>query len=1086
VRARRRHLAALREHHRERRVSGGVIGHERERAAMALRGLQEIARELRDRPEHDPRVGVVSSAEVRQRVRSCAREIAFDARAWPARARRPRVRASRERAPMRRALASLRVLRPRMTSLPAQYLPEEAESRWYARWVEAGVFRPDMDAARAGKKAYVVMMPPPNVTGSLHMGHALFVTLQDVLSRTHRMRGEPTLWLPGVDHAGIATQAVVERELKRLEGKTRHDLGREAFLERVWAWKHKNGDRIVEQLKAMGASADWSRERFTMDATCNDAVTEAFVRLWEQGLVYRGERLVHWDPQLLTSVSDEEVDYEEKEGELWRFAYPLANGTGEIVVATTRPETMLGDVAVAVHPDDERYQAMVGELLRHPFFPERRVVVVADAYVDRSFGTGAVKITPAHDPNDFELGNRHALPRINVLTLEARINDHGGRFAGLDRYEARKAVKAALEELGLARGAEKIKHNVSVSQRSGVVIEPMLSRQFFVKTSGFAEEALALVAGEQPATRILPEHWKKTWDHFMTNIRDWCVSRQLWWGHRIPVYYDTSKLDEVIDADRAKQGRDTEASRARAAGVSGQKLLEVVLRTCDDALVMRSLAVASRTDLSAAGGRYVQEEDVLDTWFSSGLWPFSTLGWPRETEDLRLFYPGAVLETGSDILFFWVARMVWFGKHFLGQSPFADVFLHAIVRDANGRKMSKSEGNAIDPLDVMKGISLPDLLAKTRTYPVPEKKLAAVLKGIEKEFPEGIPAAGADGLRFTLAALSSWGRDVKLSIPRTAGYRAFLNKVWNATRFVLLKGGEEPALALEEVRDHLGTADRYVLSRLQVAIREVSEAIDGYRFDAMANAIYRFFWNELCDVYVELAKSTLEGEDARARAATKATLVHVLDTSMRLLHPLCPFLTEEIWQLLPGRSERWPSTAFCAQASWPSVDASLYDAQAEGEIAILATVANMVRSVRQESGLPPRKGVVVDAIVPGELEQARLLEVGAALRRFASIDELRVVLRGTYSPPALAAVHASGDVEVVVHLEGLIDPAKERARLEREMAKADKDLAGLTKRFENADFIARAPADVVEQGKLDMAALTEKLLRLRQALERLG
>jgi valyl-tRNA synthetase len=972
-----------------------------------------------------------------------------------------------------------------MTPFPAQYLPEEAESRWYARWVEAGVFRPDMDAARAGKKAYVVMMPPPNVTGSLHMGHALFVTLQDVLSRTHRMRGEPTLWLPGVDHAGIATQAVVERELKRLEGKTRHDLGREAFLERVWAWKHKNGDRIVEQLKAMGASADWSRERFTMDAMCNEAVTEAFVRLWEQGLVYRGERLVHWDPQLLTSVSDEEVDYEEKDGELWRFAYPLADGSGEIVVATTRPETMLGDVAVAVHPEDERYAAMVGKLLAHPFFPERRVVVVADAYVDRAFGTGAVKITPAHDPNDFELGNRHALPRINIFTLEARINENGGSFAGLDRYEARKAVKAALEERGLTRGTEKIKHNVSVSQRSGVVIEPMLSRQFFVKTQGFATEALSLVAGEQPATRILPEHWKKTWDHFMTNIRDWCVSRQLWWGHRIPVYYDTSKLDLVIDRDREMKGHDTEASRARASGLTGQKLLEVVLRTCDDGIVMAELAVASREDLTKKGTHFVQEEDVLDTWFSSGLWPFSTLGWPNETEDLRLFYPGAVLETGSDILFFWVARMVWFGKHFLGESPFADVFLHAIVRDANGRKMSKSEGNAIDPLDVMKGISLPDLLAKTKTYPVPEKKLAAVLKGIEKEFPEGIPAAGADGLRFTLAALSSWGRDVKLSIPRTAGYRAFLNKVWNATRFVLLKGGEEPALALDEVRDHLGTADRYVLSRLQVAIREVSEAIDGYRFDAMANAIYRFFWNELCDIYVELAKSALEGDDAQARAATKATLVHVLDTSMRLLHPLCPFLTEEIWQLLPGRAERWPSTAFCAQATWPSVDESLLDAQAEGEIAILATVANMVRSVRQESGLPPRKGVIVDAIVPGELERERLTKVHASLCRFVSIDTLHVVLREGYTPPALAGIHASGDVEIVVHLEGLIDPAKERARLEREIGKADKDLAGLTKRFENADFVARAPADVVEQGKLDMAALGEKLLRLRQALARL-
>ncbi len=969
------------------------------------------------------------------------------------------------------------------TELSDKYSPHDAESRWYARWKAAKVFEP---AARGDKPAYVIMMPPPNVTGSLHMGHALFVTLQDVLARTHRMRGEPTLWLPGVDHAGIATQAVVERELKRHEGKTRHDLGREAFLERVWAWKEKNGNRIVEQLEAMGASADWSRERFTMDAVCNRAVVEAFVRLWEQGLVYRGERLVNWDPALLTSVSDEEVEYEERDGELWRFAYPLKDGGGEVVVATTRPETMLGDVAVAVHPDDARYAGLVGRELAHPFFPARRVVVIADAYVDKDFGTGAVKITPAHDPNDFEMGQRHGLPMINIFTLDAKVNAEGGAFAGMDRYEARKAVKRALEERGLERGGQQIRHNVSVSQRSGSVIEPMLSRQFFVRTAGFAAEALRAVDGERPETRILPEHWKKTWDHFMTHNRDWCVSRQLWWGHRIPVYYDLSRLPGMVEEDARRRGRDTEALAAMRGGASGRELLAVALRTLDDELVTRELAVASRENLEQQdAARWAQEDDVLDTWFSSGLWPFSTLGWPDETEDLRRFYPGAVLETGSDILFFWVARMVWFGKHLMGATPFRDVFLHAIVRDAYGRKMSKSEGNAIDPLDVMRGISLPDLVAKTKTYPVPEKKLGAVLAGLQKEYPEGIPAAGADGLRFTLAALSSWGRDVKLSIPRAAGYRAFLNKVWNATRFVLMKGGSGPVAPLADVRASLGVADRYILSRLQRAVAEVGRAIDEYRFDAMANAIYQFFWTEFCDVYVELAKSALEGDDAAAREATRATLVHVLDASMRMLHPLCPFITEEIWQLLPGRDARWPGVDFCAVAPWPEADATLTDDVAEREVTLLADVASMVRSVRQESGLAPRRALDVDVVCNADADRESLLRVAASLQRYAAIERLAVVAREGYAPPRISGAHASGAVEVVVRLEGLVDPAKERERLTREIAKADKELAGLRKRMESADFVARAPAEVVAQGRLDMAGLDEKLLRLRAALGRL-
>ena len=665
--------------------------------------------------------------------------------------------------------------------LSKSYDAREVESRWYQVWSDAGVFSPDVGAVRRGeKKPYVIMMPPPNVTGTLHMGHALFTTIQDILIRTARMRGFSALWLPGVDHAGIATQTVVERELKRHEGQSRHDLGREQFLERVWAWKEKHGARIVQQMQGMGASADWSRQRFTMDEMCNRAVREAFVRLWDEGLIYRGERLVNWDPTARTALSDEEVEHEEKDGELWRFAYMVKGSDGkpttdEIVVATTRPETMLGDVAVAVHPEDERYQKLVGKELVHPFFADRKVLVIADDAVDKDFGTGCVKVTPAHDPNDFAMGQRHKLPMINIFTLDATINKDGGDFAGLERYAARKAVKQKLEELGFFRGTQPIRHNVSVSQRSGSVVEPMLSRQFFVKTKPLADKALqATRSGE---TRILPAFWEKTWEHWMVNIQDWCISRQLWWGHRIPVFYDLQKLDVAIDEEKKRKGRESDSSSARASGKKGRELLAVALSSLDDDLVMK-IAVSSTDDLEKQDPmRFVQEDDVLDTWFSSGTWPFATLGWPEVTEDLLAFYPGAVLETGSDILFFWVARMVMMGTHLMGKSPFSDVFLHAIVRDAYGKKMSKSEGNAIDPLDVINGIALQDLMDKTKTYPVPEKKLNAVLKGIEKEFPEGIPAAGADGLRFTLSALSAQGRDVKLSIPRAAGYRAFLNKI---------------------------------------------------------------------------------------------------------------------------------------------------------------------------------------------------------------------------------------------------------------------------------------------------------------------
>ena len=1000
--------------------------------------------------------------------------------------------------------------------LPKAYDSVEVESRWYDIWQRESLFVASAKAVEEGKKPYVIMMPPPNVTGTLHNGHALFVTLQDVLARYHRMCGDETLWLPGVDHAGIATQAVVERELKKNEGKTRHDIGREAFLERVWAWKEKNGARIVEQMKVLGASADWSRERFTMDETCSAAVKEAFVQLWNEGLIFRGERLVNWDPITRTALSDEEVEHEERKGELWRFAYRVRDSAAmtekeyalagnnvegnesksshraqfpgedaiELIVATTRPETMLGDTAVAVHPDDERYRSLIGKELVHPFFPDRKVVVVADAYVDPEFGTGAVKITPAHDPNDFEIGQRHQLPSINIFDEDARVNENGGAFMGMDRMQARAAVKAALEELGLYRGHDELTHQVSISQRSGEAIEPMLSRQYFVKAGPLAAKAVAAVdAGD---TRILPSSWKKTWEHFMLNIRDWCISRQLWWGHRIPVFYDLEALREAIATDAVRKGGVTALTRAQGEGKSGRDLISLALRSLDEDLV-RSFSIASVENLeSAQPERYVQEEDVLDTWFSSGLWPFSTLGWPAKTPDLAAFYPGAVLETGFDILFFWVARMMMMGCHFMGKAPFSDVYLHAMVRDAHGKKMSKSEGNAIDPLDVIQGISLEALIEKTKTFPVPPQKLPKVLKGLEKEYPEGIPASGADGLRFSLAALASQGRDVKLSIPRVAGYRAFLNKIWNATRFAMLRVGDEPILPLDEVRDHLSLPDRWILSRLQRATAKIRDAVENYRFDEMANTLYQFFWTELCDWYIELVKGPLQGEDDKSREAARTVLVYVLDTSMRLLHPLCPFQTEEIWQKLPGRQVRFPDVGFCAVAPYPTHEDAWVDASAEQGMDLLVDAITMLRNARQESGLPAQKRVPAVYLTDAEDDRALLARYQTDIKRMAYLESMEIAPRDGYAHPRFAAVNANAQLEVVVPLEGLIDLDAERNRLTKELQKVQKEHAGLEKRLNNAEFLKKAPDDVVEKGKADMQAAAEKMERIQAALERLS
>lgn len=956
---------------------------------------------------------------------------------------------------------------------------EEIERKWYDQWLVNDIFRAGQDQK---KTPYVIMMPPPNVTGVLHNGHALFVTLQDILARFYRMKGRDVLWLPGTDHAGISTQTVVERELFKKEGLTRHDLGREAFLQRVFSWKDKHGERIIEQLKLMGASADWSRLRFTMDEQCSLAVNAAFVKLWNEGLIFRKERLVSWDPVTKTALSNEEVEHIERDGELFYFAYQVKdNQTQEIIVATTRPETMLGDTAVAVHPKDERYQNLIGKRLRHPFIPSREIIVIADDYVDRDFGSGAVKITPAHDPNDFLMGQRHQLPLVSIFTFDATINENGGPFVGLDRFAARRAVKEKLTELGLFRKIDKIRHAVAISQRSGADIEPMLSRQYFVDTKPLAKKAYDAV--ESGEVRIIPASFKKIWDHFLLNIEDWCISRQLWWGHRIPIFYHIEAMKQAV----MDHGQKHPSLSHKA--LLEHKPMSIVLRLALDELseeTIRSFSYAFETAPKDANN-YLQEEDVLDTWFSSGLWPFSTLGWPESTADLERYYPSSVMETGFDILFFWVARMMMLGIHFMKKPPFKDVYLHAMVRDAHGRKMSKSLGNAIDPIDVIEGISLEDLLAKIKTYPVPETHLPKVLEGIKKDFPEGIPSAGADGLRLSLAMFCGQGRDVKFSIPRVIGYRSFLNKVWNATRFSLMNITKEDVLPFEEIKANLSLADRYIISYLNKTIKDVDHCITEYRFSEAADAIYHFFWNEYCDKYIEYAKVSFKSDTPEQQIITKSVLIHLLDASMRMLHPFCPFISEEIWQNLPlGIHYRNQNIKFCAVAPFPTYDQKLRDEEAEKIIGLIFEVSTMIKNGRQSSDLPVSLAVPVKLLAKDQTIKNLLEDHQGLIAHLAKTKSISFGIRGKEEIKELSVINSGSNVDVVILLKGLIDVNKELLRLNNALEKLHKQRESLEKRLSNSSFIDNAPKDVVLAHKKELAEIIEKEEQLNLGKARLS
>ncbi len=873
------------------------------------------------------------------------------------------------------------------------YEPSEVERKWYDSWEKNGMFRANEDSAKPG---YSIVIPPPNVTGVLHMGHALNNTLQDILARWMRMRGSEVLWQPGTDHAGIATQNVVEKQLAA-EGQDRHDLGRDGFVERVWQWRGESGGQIINQLKRLGASWDWERERFTMDEGLSKAVREVFVTLYEEGLIYRDNRLINWCPRCHTALSDLEVEHEDQKGQLWHLRYPVKGSDRMLVVATTRPETMLGDTAVAVHPEDERYADLIGKSVMLPLVG-REIPIIADDYVDKEFGSGAVKITPAHDFNDFEIGRRHNLEFINILDESGVVNANGGSYQGLERSAARQKVLADLEAEGLLERTEDHLNAVGDCYRCKTVIEPYMSLQWYVKVEPLAKQAIAAV--EDGRTKIIPQQWEKTYFEWMYNIRDWCISRQIWWGHRIPAWF-------CADCDQITVTRED----AKVCSHCGSSQLR-------------------------------QETDVLDTWFSSALWPFSTMGWPDKTASLDKFYPTSCLVTGFDILFFWVARMMMMGLKFMDEVPFKEVYIHALVRDSSGQKMSKSKGNVIDPLTV-------------------------------------IDEYGTDAFRFTLAAFAAQGRDIKLSLERIAGYRNFVNKLWNASRFALMNLEDFDAAAVDLNQAELSLADQWILTRLSEVARETEQALSDYKFNDAAGALYAFTWHEFCDWYIELSKDDLYGDDAGRRQVAQAVLFTVLEQLLRLLHPIMPFITEEIWQVLPG--ERPTSSimlaTYTSAGAWPS------NPQGAAKMELVMEVIKGIRNIRGEMNVAPGKQIpaVLDCKSKAAVEV--VTEGEGYIRALAKLNDLSFGMGAEH--PEQAATQVAGEVEILLPLADLINLEEEKKRLQKEIAKVEKDVAMFSKKLENEAFLAKAPPEVLEKNRSKLQDAREKRAILQESLNKI-
>jgi len=956
------------------------------------------------------------------------------------------------------------------------YAPHSIEQRWYQTWEEKGYFtardgvyaaiQSGTSAATAGDSAhagnlpeagsaaaksegesYCIMIPPPNVTGSLHMGHAFQDTIMDALTRYHRMKGCSTLWQPGTDHAGIATQMVVER-LCNAEGKTRHDYGREKFIEKIWEWKEESGGTITRQLRRMGSSLDWDRERFTMDEGMSDAVQEVFIRLYEEGLIYRGKRLVNWDPVLHTAVSDLEVLSEEENGSMWHLRYPLSNGQGHLIVATTRPETMLGDAAVAIHPNDERYKHLLGEFVELPL-TGRRIPIIADEYVDPEFGTGCVKITPAHDFNDYEVWTRHRhtsviqdLPHgglINLFTVDAAIrsNDEDdlipAKYIGLDRFEARKQIVADLDAAGLLEKIADHKLMVPRGDRTNSVIEPLLTDQWYVKVAPLAEPAIAAV--ENGDIKFVPDNWKNTYFDWMRNIQDWCISRQIWWGHRIPAWYD--------DLGNIYVGRSEQDIRAK------HNL------PADYALK--------------------QDEDVLDTWFSSALWPFSTLGWPEQTPELAKYYPTSVLVTGFDIIFFWVARMIMMGLKFQGKVPFKEVYIHGLVRDAEGQKMSKSKGNVLDPIDIIDGIDLEALVAKRISGMMQPHLAKKIEQDTRKHFPDGIQSYGTDALRFTFASLASTGRDIRFDLARTEGYRNFCNKLWNAARYVLMNT-EEQDNGLSDAPCEYSQVDRWITSRLHQVTAATSNAIDSYRFDLAAQAIYEFTWNEYCDWYLELAKISLQSGDEALQRGTRKTLLTVLESILRLAHPLMPFITEEIWQRVAPLTGKNDPTIMLQP--YPVADEAQIDANAIAETNWVMNFILGVRRIRGEMNIAPGKPLPVLLQNGSDTDQQSLANNRIYLQKLGRLESITWLNADDSTPES--AIALIGDMKILIPMAGLIDKEAELARLEKEIQKIKNDLPRVEGKLNNPTFVDKAPQDIIDKEKAKLADLHSSLNNLEQ------